>query len=139
MKSSDDTLGIGEVADRFGLPTHVLRHWETVGLLAPGRDPAGRRRYRPADLTRVAVVLRAKEAGLSLEAVRALTAAPANADRRQLLEQQAESLRRRIAAARASLELVECALNCDHEDITGCPHFRALVTAPEPVGRPGGR
>lgn len=29
------TWAIGELAARFGLSTHVLRHWEAVGLLAP--------------------------------------------------------------------------------------------------------
>ena len=26
---------IGELAERFGLETHVLRHWESEGLLEP--------------------------------------------------------------------------------------------------------
>jgi DNA-binding transcriptional MerR regulator len=52
MKSSDaDT--IGAVAENFGLATHVLRHWESVGLLTPERDAAGHRRYREHDLTRI--------------------------------------------------------------------------------------
>ncbi|MZG18734.1 MerR family DNA-binding transcriptional regulator, partial [Streptomyces sp. SID5914] len=41
MKSSDDGgldgLGIGALAARFGLAAHVLRHWEAMGLLHPGR------------------------------------------------------------------------------------------------------
>ncbi len=39
MKSSPWT--IGELAARFGLATHVLRHWEDVGLLTPSATPAG--------------------------------------------------------------------------------------------------
>ena len=30
---------IGELAARFGLATHVLRHWEDMGLLSPARYP----------------------------------------------------------------------------------------------------
>ena len=30
-------LTIGELATRFGLATHVLRHWEDEGLLSPAR------------------------------------------------------------------------------------------------------
>ncbi|GAA0901130.1 MerR family transcriptional regulator [Virgisporangium aurantiacum] len=56
MKSSG-TVTIGELAHRFGLATHVLRHWETMGLLTPDRDGAGQRRYGRADLTRVALIL----------------------------------------------------------------------------------
>ncbi|MER6362197.1 MerR family transcriptional regulator [Kitasatospora sp. NPDC001527] len=121
-------MAIGALAGRFGLATHVLRHWESVGLLAPARDGAGRRRYGPADLTRVAVILRAKQAGLSLDAVRALVAADGDAGaRRALLSAEAQALRARIAAARASLDLLECALACDHEDVTRCARYRQAV------------
>ncbi|HWV26917.1 MAG TPA: MerR family transcriptional regulator, partial [Aeromicrobium sp.] len=52
MKSR--THSIGEVADRFGIATHVLRHWEDMGLLTPQRDTADRRRYVDDDLVRIA-------------------------------------------------------------------------------------
>ncbi|MEV6130679.1 MerR family transcriptional regulator [Streptomyces violaceusniger] len=126
MKSSG-AMAIGEVAERFGLATHVLRHWETAGLLHPARDSAGRRRYGEDDLVRVAVVLRAKEAGLGLDTIRALTAATEPAARRDILRHEAETLRSRIAAARDSLALVECALGCEHDDLTRCPHYRRQV------------
>lgn len=121
-------MKIGDLAERFGLATHVLRHWESMGLLSPARDAGGRRRYGVADLTRVAVILRAKEAGLSLETIRTLAAAADPAERREILEQEAEELRSRIASARASLELIECALDCDHQDFTQCRHFRQMVS-----------
>src|SRR5262249_30579296 len=56
MKSSGE-LTIGELANRFGLATHVLRHWESMGLLVPGRDRGGQRRYGDGDLARVALIL----------------------------------------------------------------------------------
>jgi DNA-binding transcriptional MerR regulator len=129
MKSSGEheTLSIGALAERFGLATHVLRHWESMGLLSPVRDGAGRRRYNAADLTRVAVILRAKEAGLSLYTIRSLAATTDPTARQGILRQEAETLRSHIAAAQASLELIECALDCDHEDFTQCPHYRQMV------------
>jgi DNA-binding transcriptional MerR regulator len=136
MKSSEhrapvggrsESTGIGALAGRFGLATHVLRHWEAMGLLTPARDAAGRRRYGTADVTRVAVILRAKKAGLSLDAIRSLTAAGDPAKRQDILRAEAEALRSRIAAAQASLELVECALRCAHEDVTQCAHFQQVV------------
>jgi MerR family copper efflux transcriptional regulator len=33
LRLNVDMKSIGEVATRFGLPTHVLRHWESEGLL----------------------------------------------------------------------------------------------------------
>ncbi|MFI5875352.1 MerR family transcriptional regulator [Streptomyces sp. NPDC051445] len=123
----DEVLSIGALAERFGLATHVLRHWEAMGLLAPVRDAAGRRRYGISDLTRVAVILRAKEAGLSLDTIRSLAAAGDSAERRDIMREEAKALRSRIAAAQYSLGLIECALDCDHEDFTKCPHFRRMV------------
>ncbi|WP_245192800.1 MerR family transcriptional regulator [Amycolatopsis alba] len=122
MKSS--TLSVGEVAERFGLATHVLRHWESVGLLKPARS-GDRRRYDDADLYRVSVILRAKEAGLSLDGIREMFQKPG--EREAVLRRHKEELTRRIAAAQASLAIVDCALGCEHDDFTQCAHFRAAV------------
>jgi DNA-binding transcriptional MerR regulator len=64
MKSSE--MSIGELATRFGLAPHVLRHWESMGLLTPNRETGGQRRYDDADLARVAMILMGKEAGFGL-------------------------------------------------------------------------
>ncbi|WP_226025815.1 MerR family transcriptional regulator [Streptomyces hyderabadensis] len=131
MKSSEDggtgTLGIGALAARFGLATHVLRHWETMGLLHPGRDAGGRRRYGADDLTRVATILVLKEAGLGLNTIRSLSASTGRTARHGILRPAAEELRSRIAAAQASLELIEGGLNCSYEDVTRCPNYRRLI------------
>lgn len=120
-------LSIGEVAERFGLATHVLRHWETLGLLTPARDAGARRRYRPDDVYRVAVILRAKDAGFSLDDVHAMIATPDPAARNVILRRQQAELHARIAAAQTSLDLIEGALECEHEDFTRCPHFQTTV------------
>ncbi|MFG3256336.1 MerR family transcriptional regulator [Streptomyces sp. NPDC048172] len=129
-------VGIGEIAHEFGLAPHVLRHWEASGLLSPPRDGAGRRRYGDAERVRVAVVLRAKEAGMGLEAIRALLTRGDPATQRATLRAQRDVLRERAARTRAELELVEHALDCAHEDLTDCPRFQELVReragVPEP-------
>jgi MerR family copper efflux transcriptional regulator len=129
MKSSERAavMTIGEIAERFGLATHVLRHWESMGLLSPVRAEGSRRRYGPDDLYRVAVILRAKEAGFSLEDIREMITAQEPVARRGILRRRHAELARRIAEAQASLELIECALDCDHEDFTQCDHFHAMV------------
>ncbi|MFI6785924.1 MerR family transcriptional regulator [Nonomuraea sp. NPDC050383] len=126
MKSST-AMAIGAVAARFGLATHVLRHWETMGLLSPARVAGRHRRYDSADLNRVAIILRAKEAGFSLEAVREMLITSDPVVRRRILQRNRDDLARRIAEAQASLELIDCALGCDHEDLAGCPHFLAVL------------
>lgn len=137
MKPSADTehglMGIGALAERFDLATHVLRHWEAAGLLEPARDAAGRRRYTSTDATRIAVILRAREAGLSLDTIRTLTTTADPARRNDILRQEAEVLRSRIAAAQASLTLIECALDCRHPDTSQCTHYQQVVGAPHPT------
>ncbi|MFF0474956.1 MerR family transcriptional regulator [Streptomyces sp. NPDC004284] len=122
-------MSIGELAGRFGLATHVLRHWESAGLLEPARAPHGRRRYDDTHLTRVAVVLRAKRAGLALDDIRELLRAGDPEARRRRLAAHREELRRRVAEAQACLDLVERALGCAHDDLADCPRFREAVAA----------
>lgn len=120
-------MSIGEIAARFGLATHVLRHWESMGLLSPARVTGSRRRYGPDDLYRVAVILRAKEAGFGLDGIRDMVNARDPVERRAVLRRHHAELTERIARARASLELIEGALDCDHDDFTRCPKFQAMV------------
>ena len=120
MKSS---WSVGEVADRFGVGTHVLRHWEDVGLLAPERDPGGRRRYVRDDLVRVAAILANKRAGMSLEQVRLLFDGSA-AGRHRVLEDHLADIDARIRALEVSREMTDHALECRAHDLTTCPGFR---------------
>src|SRR5579875_1785029 len=126
MKSTAAGWTLGELAARSGVATHVLRHWESEDLLSPQQSTAGHRRYRPDDVYRVATILLAKEAGLGLREILAMTTGSAQ-QRTAVLHEHRTELRNRIAAAQTCLALIECALDCDHEDIGTCPHFRAAV------------
>jgi MerR family transcriptional regulator, copper efflux regulator len=118
---------IGEVAARFGVATHVLRHWEDAGLLTPSRRVAGRRVYGPAHLTRVAEILLGKEAGFSLEQLRELFAAPDRARRRDVLRGQLAQVQERMARLTLSKTMLEHALRCRHAEYQTCPRFQEMV------------
>ncbi|WP_047890627.1 MerR family transcriptional regulator [Micromonospora sp. RV43] len=120
-------MSIGELADRFGLATHVLRHWEAMGLLSPAERINGRRRYTTAHIARVAVIVRGKAGGFSLEQLREVLDAPDRPRRRMLLREQHAELERRIEEIEASKTLIEHALDCEVADFTRCPGFRRLV------------
>lgn len=128
MKSSAKEIRwtVGELADRFDLPTHVLRHWESVGLLAPERDSAGRRRYRESDAYRVAAIVSSKAAGMSLDQIRSLLDSEADG-RRRILTDHLEDLAARMAEMERSRHLTEHALECRAHDVANCPNFRAHV------------
>lgn len=126
MKSNEALFAIGDIAQRFGLATHVLRHWESMGLLTPARV-SGRRRYTADDVYRVAAILRGKEAGLSLDQIERMITARDPSSRTGILRAQRDELRNRIAAMQEALDIVEFVLRCRHADFTQCPRFRELI------------
>lgn len=127
MKSSPaHPWSVGEVAGRFELPTNVLRHWESVGLLRPERDDAGRRRYGEDDIVRIAVIQRSKAAGMTLEQIGVLLD-DGRRGRHEVLYAHLDDLDQRMEEMRRSRAMTEHALRCSAHDITTCPRFRAGV------------
>ena len=131
VRLSVDLKSIGEVAARFGLPTHVLRYWEAEGLLTPARA-GDRRRYTDADLPidllvdaptyRFPVI--SKEAGFGLADIRTMLAARSAPARREVMARHRERLPARIARAQAALDMLEG--ECPYDDIMTCPHFQGF-------------
>jgi MerR family redox-sensitive transcriptional activator SoxR len=64
-----DTLTIGELAARSGVPTSALRFYESRGLIRSTRTGGNQRRYDRAELRRVAFVRIAQRVGLSLDEI----------------------------------------------------------------------
>ena len=124
MKSTP--WSVGDLAARFGLATHVLRHWEDVGLLSPARDTAGRRRYGEPDAYRVATIVASKAAGMSLEQIRALVDT-GSAERHRILQAHLSDIDEQIAALERSRAMARHAMECQAHDISNCPNFRAHV------------
>jgi MerR family redox-sensitive transcriptional activator SoxR len=70
--SQEQSLRIGEVAERAGVNTSLIRYYERVGLLPQPDRVSGQRRYDNAVLRRLAVIDVAQRAGLSLDEIRGL-------------------------------------------------------------------
>lgn len=119
-------LSIGDVAREMSLPTNVLRHWETVGLLSPRRDSGGRRKYDEDQIVRIAVIQRSKSAGMTLEQIGVMLDDGAR-ERHQVLQQHLDDIDRRMEDMRRSREMTEHAMNCRSHDIATCLRFRAGV------------
>lgn len=117
---------MGDLATKFGLATHVLRHWEDVGLLRPARDGAGRRRYGLDDLSRVAVIVRSKASGMGLEQIAVLLDSDAP-QRHRVLQEHIDDLDRRMAEMERSREMTLHALQCRAHDVATCPNFQRFV------------
>ena len=125
--AAEDEFTIGQLAARFRLATHVLRHWEDVGLIEPSERVNGRRRYRAWHASRVATILLAKDAGFKLEEIRAILDASDGPARKALLRRHRNELDRRLAALEASRQLVQHGIDCRAEDFTRCPNFLRIV------------
>lgn len=93
MSTADQaSVSIGELAELTGVAVATLRAWETrYGFPAPRRSAGGQRRYSRHEVDRVARVVRARTAGLSLEA--AISRATTEAD--QVAPSLFAALRRR--------------------------------------------
>ncbi|MBF8184728.1 MerR family transcriptional regulator [Nonomuraea sp. K274] len=120
-------MRIGELAERFDLAPHVLRHWESMGLLTPAARVNGRRRYTRDHVIRVMTIIRAKAGGMSLEQIREVLDAAGQSERRALLRQQHTELERRLAEISASKRLIEHLMECTADDFTQCPDYRRMV------------
>ncbi|MFD3541943.1 MerR family transcriptional regulator [Streptomyces sp. NPDC058662] len=60
---------IGELSRRTGVPAHLLRYYESQGLLRPGRGTSGYREYTDEAVLTVTQIRRLLEAGLSTQEI----------------------------------------------------------------------
>lgn len=67
---STDLLTIGEAADRAGLKTSTLRFYESEGLIESERTSGNQRRFRRAELRRIALIRAGQSFGLPLAEIR---------------------------------------------------------------------
>jgi MerR family redox-sensitive transcriptional activator SoxR len=67
---STDLLTIGEAAARAGLRTSTLRFYEAEGLIESERTSGNQRRYRRAELRRIALIRAGQSFGLPLAEIR---------------------------------------------------------------------
>ncbi len=132
-------MTIGEIARRSGLPARTIRYYEDIGLVTPGRDANGYRRFSEADLHKLGFVGRARGLGFSVADCRDLLALyedrnRASADVRDIAQGHLALIDARIAeltAMRAALShLVE---TCAGDDRPDCPILADL--APDDTAR----
>lgn len=124
-------LRIGEVAAQLGVPAHVLRHWEDVGVLAPARLANGHRSYDDETVTRARLIRLCQRAGMSLAEISALYHADAS-DRATMVRRQHERIGEQVHRLNAARDFLEHTLRCRHPLISTCPDcagFAAGVTA----------
>ncbi|MGC4932221.1 MerR family transcriptional regulator [Gordonia sp. DT30] len=111
---------IGEAAAAIGVQTHVLRHWEDVGVLVPARTATGQRIYDDESITRARIIRRCQHAGLSLAQIRAL-APSTTGERVAIINEQRAAIQNTIAQLRRTDEFLGHVTQCRHPLVDQCP------------------
>lgn len=119
-----DLLTIGELAERAGVTTHTLRHYDDVGLVPATTRVSGRRRYDADAERRLQLVRLCQRAGFTLAEIGELLdddvdlTAQAAAKRAELED--------RIAELRQAQQLLDAAITCGCSSLTGCERHEPL-------------
>lgn len=126
-------MQIGQAAAASGVSAKMIRHYEEIGLVAPGTRSAGNYRiYDPDDVQRLAFIRRARALGFPIERIRALLELwgddrRSSADVKRIALAHAEELDRKIAEMRAMAEtLHQLADACDGDARPDCPIIASL-------------
>jgi DNA-binding transcriptional MerR regulator len=112
-EAAEQVLSIAAAAEASGLSVHTLRYYERTGLLEPvSRNGSGHRRYRAADLERIAFLTKLRATGMPIRDVRRyaelMKAGEAtNEERLALLEAHRDNVLAGLEATARNLELIE--------------------------------
>ena len=125
---TEATLGIGEVAREAGVSVSAIRFYEREGLLLEAERVGGKRRFGVEVVRRLGVIDIAKQAGFSLDEVRALLdsideGAPAHEELRALAARKLPEMDALIERARAMRDWLAVASDCGCDSLEDCALF----------------
>ncbi|AZG13003.1 MULTISPECIES: Cu(I)-responsive transcriptional regulator [Cupriavidus] len=121
-------MNIGEAADASGVSAKMIRHYESIGLVAaPPRTEGGYRRYDDRAVHTLRFVRRARNLGFSLDEIRNLLSlwqdrGRASADVKALTLRHVADLEVKIAELAAMRDTLRAlAEACSGDDRPDCP------------------
>ena len=108
MTDAKGSITVREAAERLGVTPRTLKYYEELGLVVPARSEGRYRLYEPADLDKLARVLRMRSLGFSLTAITAMLQqpfeAPADGGRPRLSNASLKTLKATLAAQLETLD-----------------------------------
>lgn len=138
-------MKIGEAARLVGVPVHVLRHWDDMGVVVPERTTSGHRVYSDEHLYRLRVLQACQDVGMSLSEIR-LVLHRREAGRTTVIERQLHRIRSQRSQLESAERFLVHVLDCKHDLLTRCPSCAAYATdrrgagrGPDPVTASAGR
>ncbi len=115
-------VAIGQAAKRAGVSARMVRHYESLGLLAGvARTDSGYRQYTEADVHSLRFIRRARDLGFSMEEIAQLLGlwqdkARASAQVKLIAQKHIDNLAERIAAMQAMQRSLQALVGCCHGD-----------------------
>ncbi|MFC3494332.1 redox-sensitive transcriptional activator SoxR [Glycomyces rhizosphaerae] len=119
-------LAIGDFAARAGVTTSAMRYYESLDLIRSMRTGGNQRRYRRAELRRVAFIRAARSIGLSLDEIKETLdrlpdkRIPDRADWQRLSAEWSRRIDDRIAHLRGLQEDLDGCIGCGCLSIDKC-------------------
>jgi MerR family copper efflux transcriptional regulator len=127
-------MNIGQAATASGVSAKMIRYYESIALIPPGRrSDAGYRIYGENDLHALRFVKRARSLGFSLEQIRELLSLwgnkeRASADVKAIAQGHVAELDQRIAELTEMRDTLQTLANCCHgDDRPDCPILQSLA------------
>lgn len=123
-------MDIAEVIQQTGLPASSLRYYEEKGLIVSSGRHGLRRQYHESVIEQLALIALARRAGFSLAEIADLLiqkSAGKKQLRREMLENKAEELDRKIKELTAMREGLRHAAACPAPNHFECPTFMRLL------------
>ena len=123
---SSDLLTIGETADRAGVATSTLRFYEAEGLIEAARTEGNQRRFRRAELRRIALIRVAQSFGLTLDDIRAALdtlpdrRTPTKRDWERLARRWSEMIDEQIATLQRLRDQANSCIGCGCLSLESC-------------------
>ena len=133
-------VAIGTAARRAGVSPRMVRHYESLGLLAPvARTEAGYRQYSEADIHALRFIRRARDLGFSMPEIATLLGLwqdkqRASASVKQIAQTHIDDLQQRIAAMQAMQRTLQQLVGCCAGDARpDCPILDDLAANDPPT------
>ena len=148
MPDTSHRLAIGELATQVGMSASRVRYYERRGLIDPPERHAGKRRYQPTILRRLAIIDAAQRVGFSLDEIKDLLGSrdgPAHERLRRLALRKLPEIKELIDRATTVQALLRFCGDCHCRSIDKCKlleertallHHRALRPHSTEPGEP---
>lgn len=135
-------ITIGQLAARTGLSVSAIRFYEEKGLVHPGRNAGGQRRFERSDIRRLSFVLIAQQLGFSIAEIREQLdhlprgRTPTHVDWQRISEEMRDVLDAKILGLMGLRDKLEGCIGCGCLSLERCaiynPQDRAGLRGPGP-------